>query len=609
MIMRKIVENAKWIVLVFGTLLVIGLIFMGNYNSLSGRVSHDVGKVNGTTIPYETFSKEMENFQELKRNNTGKTPEGIELVKMRKELFDYKVREIILQQLITEYELFASSEEMFLYLEKNPDPRIQQDTANFHTNGSFDQNKYIQWLHDPQTLSMPYIQYMEARMKSAIIPEMQIRHLMRAQYHQTALELAYDDFRTKSKMKLVYYSVPLDSFEVAESAITESELTEYFKSHPDSFYTKEESAQLGYIQMAITPSKKDSTISLELIEDLRRRVEVDSNFENLAISYSDDEKSAEDGGSLGGFQTKETWVPKFAEVAFNLKKGEISQPVKTQFGYHLIKCNDIKTEDSVTKVDASHILIKIEPTPETVDDLVKDMELIRQKAIAAKSLEQISKDKNFQYQTTKVFFKWDFAPFGENNYVSGIHSFAFGKSARKVQVSEVLQNESSVYLFEKRSKYPKGRHFEQAKDKIRSILVTQKKKELAKSALSDHISAITAQSGPDYAGSFGKAKFDSTSKISPKSWVSGVGYNTEAINRVFKLEKGQWSEILTTESAAIICKMVEKQTANFDEVLSEMARSEVKEYDYHYSNLNKQWFSDLDKSASIENNLDLVYRN
>ena len=88
------------------------------------------------------------------------------------------------------------------------------------------------------------------------------------------------------------------------------------------------------------------------------RVKAGEDFAQLARENSDDPGSAVQDGDLGWF-AKGTMVQEFEEAAWKLKPGEVSDLVKTKFGYHIIKLTDEKKDDSgtVTELKASHILV------------------------------------------------------------------------------------------------------------------------------------------------------------------------------------------------------------------------------------------------------------
>jgi parvulin-like peptidyl-prolyl isomerase len=86
------------------------------------------------------------------------------------------------------------------------------------------------------------------------------------------------------------------------------------------------------------------------------RVKKGEDFGALAKEFSDDPGSKERGGDLDFF-AKDQMVPEFAEAAFALKKNEVSQPVRSQFGYHVIKATDRKPEGTASLEEAKPQLL------------------------------------------------------------------------------------------------------------------------------------------------------------------------------------------------------------------------------------------------------------
>ena len=90
--------------------------------------------------------------------------------------------------------------------------------------------------------------------------------------------------------------------------------------------------------------KNDNAVSRKLINQIGHQARSGASFEQLARQYSQD-GSAENGGDLGWLVDGET-VPQFEATFKALQPGQISQPVRTQFGWHVIRLEDVKSDDS-----------------------------------------------------------------------------------------------------------------------------------------------------------------------------------------------------------------------------------------------------------------------
>ena len=125
------------------------------------------------------------------------------------------------------------------------------------------------------------------------------------------------------------------------NAPDEAQLRKYYDEHKGDFEQVKASHILVRFQGSqapVKPGQKDLTEAeaLAKVQALRQRIEGGEDFAKVAKQESDDAGSGANGGDLGTLTHGQT-VPAFEEAAFALKPGELSQPVKTPFGYHLIK--------------------------------------------------------------------------------------------------------------------------------------------------------------------------------------------------------------------------------------------------------------------------------
>ncbi len=150
-----------------------------------------------------------------------------------------------------------------------------------------------------------------------------------------------DRYMTTEQVKIAYVELSLDDLAKGITP-TEDKLREYYQAHKQSFQVKEQrSAHQILIQVAADASKEEQEKARAKAEEVYLKAKAGEDFEALAKKYSDDIGSAKKGGATGFF-TKGTMIPGFDDKVFAMKVGEISEPVRTSFGYHIIRLDAIK---------------------------------------------------------------------------------------------------------------------------------------------------------------------------------------------------------------------------------------------------------------------------
>jgi foldase protein PrsA len=121
--------------------------------------------------------------------------------------------------------------------------------------------------------------------------------------------------------------------------ITDDQIKEYFEANKDTFAQKEQ-VEASHI---LVDDEKTA-------QEVKKKLDDGGDFDELAKEYSTDTSNADSGGELGYFGKGEM-VTEFDDKAFSMKKGEISEPVKTEFGYHIIKVTGKKEAKEAVLAD------------------------------------------------------------------------------------------------------------------------------------------------------------------------------------------------------------------------------------------------------------------
>ncbi|WP_299033008.1 peptidylprolyl isomerase [uncultured Anaerococcus sp.] len=119
-----------------------------------------------------------------------------------------------------------------------------------------------------------------------------------------------------------------------EHPVTDEEIKQYYEDNKDQFAKRDASHIL-------VDNEKTA-------KEIKEKLDKGEDFAALAKEYSKDTANADNGGNLGEF-SKGQMVKEFEDAAFALKEGEISEPIKTQFGYHIIKINKVSDSEDDNK--------------------------------------------------------------------------------------------------------------------------------------------------------------------------------------------------------------------------------------------------------------------
>lgn len=211
-------------------------------------------------------------------------------------------------------------------------------------------------------------------------------------YEKTIPEIKEEMREPIKEMKLVQM---MRQKIVGDVFVSPSEVRKFFQEIPEDslpyYNTQYELAQIVFYAKATEEEHQKARAKLE---EIRSRILKGDQFSTLAILYSEDPGTAIKGGDLG-MRSRFEYVPEFAAAAMKLKKDSISDIIKTQYGYHIIKMIERKGE----MIHVAHILIipkvTMEARLQTQQKAMEVLELIRKDSIGFEAAAfKYSEDEN-----------------------------------------------------------------------------------------------------------------------------------------------------------------------------------------------------------------------
>lgn len=171
--------------------------------------------------------------------------------------------------------------------------------------------------------------------------------------------------------------------------VTPAEIKKFYNKIPEDslpFYSSD--VEVAQIVRVAKVSSAQEQEAIARLHDIRDRILNGENFRELAQKYSEDPSAQYNGGELG-YVGRGAMVPQFEAQAFKLKVGEISQPFKSPFGFHIMQLLDRRGNE----YNSRHILISAVPSPDDIKRAEHELDSIRSKIISENlKFEQIAKE-------------------------------------------------------------------------------------------------------------------------------------------------------------------------------------------------------------------------
>ena len=312
-----------------------------------------------------------------------------------------------------------------------------------------------------------------------------------------ALKTYYDahkfEYMTPETVDLRYVEISLSQL-ASKVSVDDAQLKTYYDEQkvktPERF-TEPEQRRVSHILLPVANPKDDAAVKAKA-EGILKRVQAGEDFSALAKEFSQDPGSAQQGGDLGWSERK-AWVAPFADAAYSMKVDEIRGPVKTQFGYHILKLTGIRPatvktfEQAKPDLETEYRRNEAEKLFNNAQDQLADAALQN-----TTDIDVVARKAGLTVLEVPVFSRIDGG--GALSKVRAVIDAAFSQDVLDGRLSPIVEVEKGrgVVLRATDHKLPQQKPLDAVRTEVVAAWKKQRGAELAAAAAADAVKRLTA---------------------------------------------------------------------------------------------------------------------
>ncbi len=406
-----------------------------------------------------------------------------------------------------------------------------------------------------------------------------------------------ENYRVPRKSKIGYLEIDPKTLE-GDIKISQEEILSYYEFNADTFHEpKKVKARHILFKLTENASQEKEKEVKEKAESVLKEARENTDFAELAKKYSEGPTKTK-GGDLGYFSSGQM-VKSFEDTAFNMKPGDISDLVRTQFGYHIIKVEDVK-EAMPKKLDEVRSRIVKTLTQNTSADLAyeKGQTLIDQMPYDI-ALTEYVKGHNLEAQHTDYVTQDERIPVigGDKKLTQKI--FALEKN----EVSELIELRGKYYIFQvadiKESFLPE---MVAVTDKVEGDYKTYLAAKDAKAAAEGFLGQLKEGASWEDIVKEKQQKMESTDFFTRQGSIPKIGYEPELLEAVFKLSESDRypDKVFENKKGTFVVRWEAYEGIDEKKYQEEKDKQRISLMQRKHANLFEHWLNNLNESADIE---------
>ena len=538
------------------------LAFVGSFllyetSGLSGRAavttSTAVATVNGEDILYTSWQRAVAQLEAEEQQRLGHSLTLDDRRTVEDQAFDQMVSEILLQQEYKRRGISVTDDEILQAARTSPPPAVLS-APEMQTDGRFDPEKYRRYLSSSN--AKPVLAQLEAYYRSEI-PRQKLFDQVSSDVYLSD-ERLWQIWRDRHDSATVsFVSLRTDALTDTVVNVTDAEISAAYDRNKKA-WTRPGRAVLSLLTIPRNLTAEDSSAAKTRIEKLRAEIAGGAKFEDVARRESIDSGSAVNGGSMP-MAPKGRFVEPFEKAMAGLKVGELSQPVLTPFGWHLIRVDERKGDSSKVR----HILVGFTQTDSNATRTDK-----RADSLAAMAGSLIDQPARFDSAAralklspaSVIATEKDVLNFA-GRQVPSASAWAF--SGSKVgETSDLIDAPDAYYLVRLDSLTLGGQQtLDEVKGDIRRSLAADKRVEKLIPA-AQAISTAAASGTLEAAAANAKLTVEKSKPFARVELVQGLGQFTQAIGAAFSVPIGKVSPPVAANDAMVVLRVDSRTEAS-----------------------------------------------
>ena len=592
--LQQMRTTAKWIWL-FLFAAFVGVFLFADTSGLIGGAAITpttaVAEVNGRDILYTDWQQRVSQaMQNQQRSGASLTQDEVRQVE--DDVLNEMIMQVLLDQEYRKRGIGVSDEEVREFARYAPPPFLYNN-PDLQTDGRFDPQKYQRFLASPQARQGGILLALESYYKSEIPKEKLFEQITDGVYLTDAeLWRSFQDERDSAQVTYVVWRPEPDS--AALAAVTDAEMRTYFNENKARL-ERPGQAWMSVVRIPRSVTAADTAATRARLLALRQEIIGGASFEDVARRESADSISGANGGDLGR-GPRGRFVAEFETAAERLRPGQISEPVLTPFGYHLIKMDDRKGDTLALR----HILLRIQQTDSAA--MATDRRADELAGLASASENPATFDSAARRMNLPIskLTASEGQPASLNGLsVPSASAWAFG-GAQKGEISELFDDENGYWMARLDSIVHGGdASLDRVAGEVRERVAMEKALDRLMPTAEQFARTAAASSLETAARDAGLTPVK-TPTFTRLGFLPGMPQYGSAMGAAFGLPAGAVSAPIRDESGVYVIRVdrrVNANRANFDAEKANLRRQRVQQLKQQRLQL---FLDDLRKSADIE---------